>query len=66
MVMSLLLTAIVWYSNVPKITWMRLMPVASYMGEVSSSSGFWMLAPYMISQCFGVTAVVCVALDGHI
>ena len=29
-----------WYSTVPTIPWMRLMPAASNLGEVSSSSGF--------------------------
>ena len=46
-VMSLLFTAREWYSSVPTIPWMRLMPAASKLGEVSSSGGFWMLDPYM-------------------
>ena len=45
-----LLTAWEWYSTMPTIPWMHLMPVASKLGEASSSSGFWMLAMHMISQ----------------
>ena len=43
----LLFTARAWYSTVPTIPWMHLMPAASKLGEVSSSSGFWMLALYI-------------------
>ena len=51
-VRSLLFTARAWYSTVPKIPRIRLMPAESKRGEVSSSSGFYMIAPYMISRCW--------------
>ena len=58
LVRSLLLTAWAWYSTVPTIPWMRLMPASSKLGEVSYSSLFWMLSPYMIFDADGVVAVV--------
>ena len=49
-VRSLLFTARAWYSTFPTIPWIHLITAASKLGEVSSSSGFWMLAPYIISR----------------
>ena len=45
---SLLCTDQAWYSTVPTIPWVRLMPAAYNLGGVSSSSDFWMLSPYII------------------
>ena len=65
-VSSLLLTAQAWYSTVPKIPWINLMPSAYDMREVYSCSGFWMLALYMISQCCWVDRCGLCGADGHI